>query len=200
VFGRVLSGEAILAEVERDQVFHRRSGGGVTFTGGEATGQPKLLAFLAEQLGRSGTHLALETCGHFAWTENEAALSRMDLVYLDLKHMDSTIHQRLTGAGNDLILENAVRIAGLGVAMIIRLPLVPGLNDSEENLEATARFVAGQLGQEVPIQVLPYHALGCAKYQAIDERYGLPNLPPPSLGAVAQAQARLAACGAKVAV
>ena len=171
----------------------------MTFTGGEATAQPELLGFLSERLGGAGTHLALETCGHFAWPANAAALARMDLVYLDLKHLDSAVHTRLTGQGNALILENAERIAGAGIPLVVRLPLIPGLNDTADNLDATARFVTGRLGKGTPVEVLPYHALGRAKFQAIGEPYRLDQLTPPSPERLAWARARLAAGGSLVA-
>jgi pyruvate formate lyase activating enzyme len=190
-----MSADAILAEVERDQAFHRRSGGGVTFSGGEATCQPRLLGALAERLARMGTHLVLETCGFFDWSDNEAALARMDLVYFDLKHMDSRVHERLTGVGNDLILANAARIAAGGTPMVVRLPLIPGLNDSEENLAETARFVAERLGRAVPMEVLPYHRLGSGKYAALGEAAPLAAVTPPTTEAVQQAADLLGAGG-----
>lgn len=199
LFGRRSSAEEILAVLERDRIFHRRSRGGVTFSGGEATGQPRLLRSLAERLGRSGVHLVLETCGHFSWKENEVALTWMDLVYLDLKHMDSAAHERLTGVGNLLILENAARIAAAGIPMIVRLPLIPGLNDSGENLDQTARFVSERLGAEVPIEILPYHVLGCHKHASIGANYALGGLRLPTLEAMKQARARLVGAGAKLA-
>ena len=197
-FGRHWSVAEILAEVERDQVFHRRSGGGVTFSGGEATSQPRLLDALSERLARRGTHLVLETCGHFDWNENEAALGRMDLVYFDLKHLDPAAHARLTGVGNRLILENAIRLAGRGMPVVVRLPLVPGVNDSSANLQATARFVVEHLGTRVPIEVLPYHGLGAAKRQAIGVAGLGEDLQAPSPGTLAGAKAILEATGAQV--
>jgi glycyl-radical enzyme activating protein len=198
LLGRSMSADEILAEVERDRAFHRQSGGGVTFSGGEATSQPELLRHLAERLGRSGTHLVLETCGHFSWSDNEAALGLMDLVYFDLKHMDSEAHERLTGAGNGLILENATRIVAAGIPMIIRLPLIPGQNDSSENLERTARFVTGRLGKRVAIEILPYHVLGRPKFRAIGECYAHGELSPPGPGAIARARLLLRTAGAEV--
>jgi pyruvate formate lyase activating enzyme len=197
-FGQHLYAEEILARLAKDRVFHRRSGGGVTFSGGEATSQPLLLRHLAERLGRSGVHLVLETCGHFSWSENESALGWMDLVYFDLKHMDSRAHERLTGTGNDLILSNAARMAEAGIPMIVRLPLIPGWNDGDENLERTARFVAKRLGATMAIEILPYHVLGRHKHQAIGEGYALDGLLPPSAETVSQARSRLEGFGAKV--
>jgi pyruvate formate lyase activating enzyme len=191
--GQSLSADQILAEVERDRVFHRQSGGGVTFSGGEATSQPELLRHLTERLSASGVHLVLETCGHFSWDDNEAALRLMDLVYFDLKHMDNGEHERLTGTGNALIFENAVRLAAAGISMIVRLPLIPGYNDSDENLAGTARFVTERLGASVAIEIRPYHALGRHKHQAIGEPF-----VPPTVDAVLRARRQLEAAGARV--
>ena len=196
MMGRRMTGEEILAAIARDRVFHRRSGGGVTFTGGEAACQPELLDFLSGHLARMGVDLALETCGHFPWADNEASLARMDLVYLDLKHMDGEAHARLTGVGNATILENAVRIARLGRPMVVRIPLIPGLNDSGENLAATARFVARNLGPKVPVEVLPYHVLGRTKYRALGQAYGLEHLASSGPEQVAWAKVELERGGA----
>ena len=198
LLGRRRTVSDVVAEVERDRIFHRRSGGGVTFSGGEATAQPRFLRALAEALYAEGAHLALETCGHFAWEANEAALACMGLVYLDLKHMDDGEHRRWTGVGTELIHANARRIHVAGIPMVIRIPLVPGVNDSEENLVRTGRFVALELGPGVPVEVLPYHRLGTHKHRAI----GLPapfTAEEPSEAAVARARALLAGAGAALA-
>jgi pyruvate formate lyase activating enzyme len=198
LLGRRRTVSDVLAEVERDRIFHRRSGGGVTFSGGEATAQPRFLRALAEALYAEGTHLALETCGHFAWEASEAALALMDLVYLDLKHMDDGEHRRWAGVGTELIHANARRIHAAGIPMVIRVPLVQGVNDAEENLVRTGRFVALELGPGVPVEVLPYHRLGTHKHRAI----GLPapfTAEEPSEAAVARARALLAGAGAALA-
>jgi len=181
-----VTAEAILAAVERDRVFYRQSGGGVTFSGGEPTAQPGLLLFLAQRLHAAGIHLALETCGHFPWGDVAPALALMDLVFFDLKHMDSGAHARLTGVPNGLILENAVRLAGLGVPMVLRVPLVPGCNDDPENLAATAAFAA-RLGNP-PVELMPYHQLGRGKHRELGLDYALGDLEPPSAEAVERAR------------
>ncbi|MDR3671389.1 MAG: radical SAM protein [Holophaga sp.] len=193
---RPMAAEAILAQVERDRVFYRQSGGGVTFSGGEATAQPGLLLHLAQRLHGAGVHLALETCGHFPWAANAAALALMDLVYLDLKHMDSAVHARLTGVPNGLILENALRMAGLGIPMVLRVPLIPGRNDDPENLEATADFAA-RLGHP-PMELMPYHRLGVGKHRELGLDYALEGLEPPSEAAVERARAVLRSRGARI--
>ena len=194
--GAPMAAEAILEAVERDRVFYRRSGGGVTFSGGEATGQPEQLGFLARRLHDSGIHLALETCGHFPWKANGAALALMDLVYFDLKHMDSAVHARLTGRPNGLILANARRLARRGTPMILRLPLIPGCNDDPGNLAATAGFAA-ELGGPA-IELMPYHTLGRGKFRQLGVPYGLDGLEPPAPEALARARRILADRGAKL--
>jgi pyruvate formate lyase activating enzyme len=188
---------AILAQVERDRVFYRQSGGGVTFSGGEATGQPALLLDLARRLRAAGVHLALETCGHFAWDATAPALALMDLVYLDLKHLDSAVHARLTGVPNGLILDNARRMAGRGIPLVLRLPLIPGHNDDPANLAATARFAA-TLGNP-PLELMPYHRLGVGKHRELGLAYPLETLEPPSAEAVEAARGLLRRLGARVA-
>jgi len=195
LLGRWWTAEEVLTLVARDRIFYRRSGGGVTFSGGEATVQPALLRHLAERLHQSGTHLALETCGHFRWEDNEAALSRMDLVYFDLKHMDAVEHQRRTGVGVALIHANARRLAASGIPMIMRMPLIPGVNDSESNLDLTAAFA---LECAAPIEVLPYHTLGKSKHGSIGEPYPLADLAVPSMDELDRARMRLQRAGARV--
>jgi pyruvate formate lyase activating enzyme len=177
-------------------VFYRQSGGGVTFSGGEPTAQPALLLHLARHLRAAGIHLALETCGQFPWADLEPALALMDLVYLDLKHMDSAAHARLTGVPNGLILENARRLAGLGVPMVLRVPLVPGCNDAPENLAATADFAVG-LGNP-PVELMPYHQLGVGKHRELGLDYALGDLEPPSAEALERARRVLRSRSARV--
>jgi pyruvate formate lyase activating enzyme len=192
--GRRMAADEILAVVVRDRVFYRRSRGGVTFSGGEPTAQPDLLEHLARRLHAEGIHLVLETCGHFPWEPNAAALGLMDLVYLDLKHMDSAEHQRLTGVPNPLILDNAARLAAGGISLVLRLPLIPGYNDGPGNLAATAGFAA-RLGGP-PIQVMPYHVLGAGKYRALGLDYPLAALAPPAPESVEGVKQALERCGA----
>lgn len=196
LLGRTMSVADIVAAVERDRVFYRRSGGGVTFSGGEPTAQAELFRALALHLYGLGIHLALETCGHFPWAAHAEALACMDLVHLDLKHLDSGVHQRLTGVPNELILANALRLAEAQIPLVLRLPLIPGHNDDPANLAATARFSV-RLGR-APLQVMPYHRLGLGKYQALGLACPLADLEPPGAEAVARAKQVLADHGANL--
>ncbi len=104
----------------------------------------------------------------------------MDLALYDLKHMDSTHSKAITGVPNELILENARRMAAAGAAIQIRIPLIPGYNDSEENLRAASRFCA-ELGKAVTVvQILPYHRLGLVKYERLQRKYELADVQPPT--------------------
>jgi pyruvate formate lyase activating enzyme len=121
----------------------------------------------------------------------------MDLIYFDLKHMDSGAHARLTGVPNPLILDNAARLADQGAPLVLRLPLVPGCNDDPENLAATADFAVGRLGGAA-IQLMPYHTLGLGKFQQLGLAYGLEAVRPPDAQALERARRVLAARGAKL--
>lgn len=177
VFGASMTVEDVFAQVDQDRIFYRRSGGGVTLSGGEPAMQPEFSAALLRRFHEAGLHTAMETCGHAPWDVMERLLSHLDLVLYDLKHMDSEVHRALVGVPNDLILDNARRTAATGVEMAIRVPVVPGHNDSDANLEATACFVR-EIGVG-RVHLLPYHDFGAAKYRRLGLKYKLAGLPRP---------------------
>jgi len=161
--------------VRRDSVYYENSGGGVTFSGGEPTAQPRFLAACAQQCREEGIHTALDTCGFVEWTVLERILPHIDLFLFDLKHMDSQKHERLTGVNNDLILENLQRIDQRAKPIWIRIPLIPGYNDSKENLGGIAKM-ARHLTAVKKISILPYNSAAGAKYRLIGRDYGLEGL------------------------
>lgn len=168
--------EDILREIRRQAPFYRYSGGGVTFSGGEATAQPEFLAELAGTLYDEGFSLALETCGCFDFDRLAPTLRRLDLLFMDLKHMDGAAHRRFTGADNALILQNLQRAAALGVELVVRIPAILGVNCDEHNLRASFAFLA-QRCPGAKLELLPYHRYGEGKYRTL----GLP-LPSPAFG------------------
>lgn len=190
----------VLAVVERDRVFYRQSGGGVTFSGGEALFQAAFLRELVEGCWAAGLSMVLETCGYWSWAAVRDILSRMDQVFFDIKHMNPAIHRQMTGVDNELVLENATRIAREGIPLVIRMPLIPTINDSVENLAATAAFVSEKLGGAASVEVLPYHTLGKGKYPAIGLEYSLDHLAPPSPTDVARAKEVLMGSGIEVTI
>ena len=177
ISGRYLSVSEVLDVVERDRKFYERTGGGVTFSGGEPTTQAAFLMELARQAKASDLHTAIETCGHFRWDALVDVFNYIDLVLYDIKHMDPEKHYRLTGVRNHLILENLGRVASLGVPVRVRLPLIPGLNDSETNIRATAAFAADLPNLEA-LDILPYHRLGESKWGELDQKYLLHGVKP----------------------
>jgi pyruvate formate lyase activating enzyme len=157
--------------VKRDRVFYENSGGGLTLGGGEASAQPEFARALLKKCQQNGIHTAMETCG-FAKPESFASIIRhVDLLLFDLKHLDSAAHRDKTGVPNTQILENAQRASNMVPEMIARLALIPGFNDSDENIEATGTFIRDQLPRVERIDVLPYHSVGESKMTAIGGTY-----------------------------
>jgi len=169
----------LLAEIERDRSYHEESGGGVTFSGGEpiALGNAPFLLECLNECGKRGLHRAVDTCGHVATDTLMAVADQTDLILYDLKIMDDARHRLVVGVGNDRILENLRALARRGHDVWIRVPLIPGLTDDEENLNAVATFAKG-LARPCPIHLLPYHAIGGDKYGRLDLDYPLAALVP----------------------
>lgn len=179
VWGRIMSAAEVMEEVDRDRTFYRNSGGGLTVSGGEPMAQPDFVLSLfrmakADPDPAERIHTALDTCGHAAWAGYERVLPFTDLVLLDVKHMETSAHAGYTGTGNEVILQNAARIAQSGVKMRIRVPVIPNVNDTKENFRATARFAAG-LGDAVAgVDLLPYHPYAGGKYRVFGMAYDFP--------------------------
>lgn len=176
--GREVTVEEVLEEVKKDSLFYRNSNGGVTISGGEPTFQPDFAQALLEECQRAGMHTTVDTCGYTSPGVMKKVLAYADLVLLDLKHMDDAMHRQITGVSNELILNNARMIVDLGVPMMVRIPVIPGINDSKENIGATARFVVS-LERVTRVDLLPYHRLGVAKYEGLDREYALVSLVSP---------------------
>jgi pyruvate formate lyase activating enzyme len=176
--GRQVAAEELVREVCKDRPFYRRSGGGVTLGGGEPTLQHEFVLEFLERCRRQHLHTVMETCGFVSWRHLEGMLGYLDLVYLDVKHMDPVAHETLTGVSNQLILENARRISSVS-PLIVRIPVVPGHNDSDDNILLTAEF-ARALGDNLKgIELLPYHGLGVQTYAELGRKYELHDVLPP---------------------
>lgn len=171
--------EEVLKEIRHQYLFYRYSGGGVTFSGGEATMQLDFLKEMVDILYDEGFNLAIETCGHFEFEEVEPVLKKMDLIFMDLKLMDSEKHKDFTGVDNTKILENIVRTANLGVPMVIRIPTIVGVNGNDENMKKTFAFIRDNK-LDVGLEFLPYHRYGEGKYQSLgldlpSEEFAIPT-------------------------
>lgn len=164
--------DEIIKQLKKHDIFYRTSGGGITFSGGEATAQPELLDALTAELYDLGYSLDLETCGYFDFDQVKGSLSRMDLIFMDLKHMDSDIHKKFTGVPNERILENMKRLGEIDAEVVIRIPVIEGVNATEENIRQSAEFVKKHL-PKARMELLPYHKFGFGKYEALG--YPLPS-------------------------
>jgi len=177
IAGSFMTAAQLLAEVQKDQTFYRRSQGGITVGGGEPTAQSQFVTAFLRMCKEKFLQTALETCAYTKWENLEQILPYVDLLYVDIKHMDAVAHKRITGVSNRVILHNVEKAARF-CKIIIRLPTVPGLNDTEENIRATALF-AGRLKGLQRLELLPYHQFGVPKYRRLGRRYKLDGLHPP---------------------
>ena len=179
VAGQETGAEELLRELLRDRTMYGRTGGGITFSGGEPTMQSAFLNELLDLCAGEGIHTAVDTCGLCDGATFLALCRKARLVLFDLKHMDSARHRELTGAPNEHILENARALSENGVKMDIRVPVVPGCNDDEDNLDATAEFVGTLSGVE-RVALLGYHKLGLSKSYGFGLRQEDTGLESPS--------------------
>ncbi len=167
--GKMMTVDEVFEQVMSDRIFFETSGGGITASGGEPLCVPSFIRTLFEKCKKEGIHTAIETCGYGSWEAVREAMLYTDLVLYDLKVMDSKLHKEFTGVDNGQILENCVCIRRrLHKAMVVRIPVVPGFNDSRENLISTADFIKRELGADVPVHLLPYHSLGDSKLDSLE--------------------------------
>jgi pyruvate formate lyase activating enzyme len=155
----------------RDEVFYRESGGGITFSGGEPLSQPGFLRAALIAAGESGYHTAIETSAWADFGQVGDLFSLIDQVFVDLKHLDEHQHRQWTGQPNRRILDNIQWLLARHSNVVLRIPLIAGVNDQPEHLEAVAKFLAGSTVKGV--EFMPYHNLGQGKYAAL----GLPAAP-----------------------
>ena len=179
LIGQEITPEEIFREVNKDRFFYMQKGGGVTFSGGEPLTQPDLLAEAAALCRKNRIHTVIETCGAGNYEEFKKALPYIDAMFFDLKHMDTNVHKELTGAGNEQILDNLIKITTHGIPITIRTPVIPGYNDSEENIITVAEFIK-ELPHVENYELLPYHNLGESKYKALGREYELSEVEPPT--------------------
>ena len=173
-WGNIVTADEVIAEVEKEKPFYKHSGGGMTLTGGEPMAQPEFASALMEKAKALAIGTALDTCGYAPWEDFERVLKFTDLVLLDIKMMDSKAHRDFTGAGNELIHENARRMAEMGLKIRIRVPIIPGKNDSAENMKKTAVFTESLNNSVVGVDLLPCHPFAGGKYAAFGMEYQFP--------------------------
>lgn len=165
--GTRLTVEEIMAEIEKERIYFDQSGGGVTFSGGEPMLHSELLIQLLDECGKRGIHRAVDTAGFVSSDVLLQVAEHTDLFLYDLKLMDSERHRQWTGIPNDRILENLKILADNGTEIIIRIPLVGGVNEDEGNILETARFIAALPGKIRTVNLLPYHKIAQNKYMKL---------------------------------
>jgi pyruvate formate lyase activating enzyme len=190
--------EAVMRDVLRDELLYRKSGGGVTISGGEPLMQPTFTFDILRRVKEHNLHTAIETCGHVKWNTFERILAVTDLVIYDVKHMDSVQHEKLVGVGNELILENIKKVLERNAEVLVRLPLIPDLNDSDENLQKSAEFLR-RLGID-RVEIIPYHEFAATKYELLGRDYVLRGLKPYTSEQLKQKRQKLAELGIKAKV
>lgn len=168
-----------MVEIRKDTIFFGESGGGVTFSGGEPLAQPEFLRAMLDACAACGIETAVDTCGFAARDCLLDAAAVADLFLYDLKSLDDARHTRLTGVSNRLILDNLKALSRVHSNIWLRVPVVPGWNDSEEDLAAIARLAASLDGIR-QVNLLPYHATASHKYQRLGKRYELNGVAPPT--------------------
>lgn len=175
--GKVIDSEELLEEVRKEQSYLFNSGGGVTFSGGEALSQPEFVQDTAKRLKEEGYHTAIETCFDVPYVNIEQCLPYLDLLLVDLKAVTPALHKQLTGRANNQILHNIKQVYGI-VPLIFRIPVIPNMNGTGKELENMAEFIQN-IDSHAKVNLIPYHSLGRVKYKNLGREYGLFQIPEP---------------------
>jgi len=177
--GRELTVNQVMAEIEKDTVFYDESFGGVTFSGGEPLAQPDFLFALLKACRDRQIHTALDTSGFSTWDVLDRIRHHVDIFLFDLKLMDDESHRKFTGVSNRPILDNLRALSSEGHRICIRLPVIPGITDDEDNVSAIGVFAA-EMPSKPRIDLLPYHHSAAAKYERLGKGYRLQDTRPPA--------------------
>lgn len=177
--GEEMSTQQIMTEILKDRVFYEESTGGVTFSGGEPLMQPDLLYSLLLQCRKEGIHTTLDTSGYAPQSTFEKIIDYVDLFLYDLKLFDEEIHKKYTGVSNELILQNLSFLLSKKQQVIIRIPIIPGITDTSDNLSQIGNLLS-KMRFNNRIDILPYNKMGEAKYTRLEKPYKLINIVSPS--------------------
>jgi pyruvate formate lyase activating enzyme len=177
--GRVIPADELMEIIEKERPFFVQSGGGVTFSGGEPLLHVDILCELLDKCAKRGIHRTVDTAGNVPSAVLMEVAKRTDLFLYDLKIMDPVRHEQWTGVRNERILENLSMLAGTGARIIIRIPLIAGVNDDEENIRQTASFLASLPGNRPEVHLLPYHAIAQHKYARLGRSNDFEQMEEP---------------------
>jgi pyruvate formate lyase activating enzyme len=183
VWGERYTVAELMKIIEEDRSFYERTGGGVTLSGGEVLAQADFAAELLTACKQAGINTCVETALNVPWSAAERVFRLSDMIITDVKHIDSEKHREITGAGNELILENirktAEFCAASGVPLVIRTPIVPDYNADDANIRATGEFLRGLPVELAAYQLLPYRKMGTEKYDSLGDDYPMGDYAPP---------------------
>lgn len=174
--GRDVTVAELLEIAEKDRIYYRRSGGGITLSGGECLFQSEFAANILKACKEKGINTAIESTGFSDFYKIEPLLENLDLFLMDIKHIDSAKHKAFTGVPNDIIKRNAPSIAKACKELIIRVPVIPTFNDTPQEISDIASFAASLSGVK-EIHLLPYHRLGYDKYVGLGREYTMGDVP-----------------------
>jgi pyruvate formate lyase activating enzyme len=178
ITGKEVGTSDLIHEIEKDTPFYAESEGGITVSGGEPLLQVDFLHTILKKCKERSIHTAVDTCGYAPWKAFKKINSETDLFLYDIKTMNDTIHKKYTGVSNKPILENLKRLAETGTNILARFPVIPQINDDEDNIAKTAKFLLScSLGR---VSLLPYHRAGIEKYKSLDRTYRLKKIQSPS--------------------
>lgn len=197
MIGRNVTAGELMAEIERDVLFYDQSGGGVTFTGGEPMLQTEFLKETLRFCVDQHIRTAVDTSGYTSWNNLQSIVPLVNLFLYDVKLMDEIRHLKYTSVSNRLILNNLRKLAETGAHIIVRIPLITGINDDDENIELCATILA-KLPMLDGVEVMPYHDIGIAKFKALGMIYKLKDLQPPAEERVASVEDRFSSHGLAV--
>jgi len=179
IAGQTRTWADVLQIIEKDRSFYEQSNGGVTLSGGEPLAQAAFAKAILAACKKRSIHTALDTCGYAKWEAINDLRPFVDLFLFDLKIMDDAQHRAYVGVSNQLILENFTKLSHAGHPIIIRFPIIPGITDDKENIQAIAAW-AGALPNIIQIDILPYHHIAIEKYAGLQKNYTLNQCRPPN--------------------
>lgn len=194
IIGEDVTAGSVIDEVIKDMPYYRRSGGGLTLSGGESLLQPEFAGALLCAAHSFGINTAIESTGAVDFKIIEELLPHIDYFLMDIKHMDREKHMQYVSKPNTLVLENAQKIARAAQNLVIRVPVVPTFNDTEQEIADIAKFAASLPGVK-KMHILPYHRLGADKYASLGREYTMADILPPSDDKMARLQRAAQRCG-----
>jgi pyruvate formate lyase activating enzyme len=197
IVGQEMTVEAVMAAIRRDRAFYEESGGGVTVSGGEPLLQAAFVRALLRACQAEGLHTALDTCGYAPTEALDAVRPFVDLFLYDLKMMDPDRHRTVTGASNARILQHLHLLSDGGHRIILRIPIIPGINDDAANLDQTGALARDLAGVE-RVDILPYHRIGSEKHARLGMSTPMPAVDPPSESRMFTIQQQLESYGLTV--